>query len=131
MKTIKTQLQASNPDRVAAFEKGAQEFAKKIVGNFKDYEFYVGESMNPEGMVVLLVRFISFLAIKLKLICRTTERTVPPPSSPSGRTASSRLVIPPHAPSTPLDHADNLRSRSKKRQNCCVLSRFLFGLYVR
>jgi hypothetical protein len=56
MKTIKTQLQASNPDRVAAFEKGAQEFAKKIVGNFKDYEFYVGESMNPEGMVVLLVR---------------------------------------------------------------------------
>jgi hypothetical protein len=55
MKAVKTHLQETNPDRVAAFEKGAQELAKKIVGNFKDYEFYVGESMNPEGMVALLV----------------------------------------------------------------------------
>ncbi|KAI9627409.1 hypothetical protein H4Q26_017406 [Puccinia striiformis f. sp. tritici PST-130] len=28
--------------------------AKKILANFKDYEFYVGESMNPDGMVALL-----------------------------------------------------------------------------
>ena len=56
MKAVKTELQAKNPDRVAAFEKGAQDLAKKIVGNFKDYEFFVGESMNPEGMVALLVR---------------------------------------------------------------------------
>ena len=55
MKAVKTHLQETNPDRVAAFEKGAQELAKKIVGNFKDYEFYVGESMSPEGMVALLV----------------------------------------------------------------------------
>jgi hypothetical protein len=55
MKAVKEHLQKTNPDRVAAFEKGAQAFAKKIVGNFKDYEFYVGESMNPEGMVALLV----------------------------------------------------------------------------
>ncbi|WVF70908.1 hypothetical protein IAT40_005703 [Kwoniella sp. CBS 6097] len=54
MKAVKTKLQETNPDRVPAFEKGAQELAKKIVGNFKDYEFYVGESMNPEGMVALL-----------------------------------------------------------------------------
>ncbi|KAK1926341.1 Mss4-like protein [Papiliotrema laurentii] len=54
MKAVKEHLQKTNPDRVAAFEKGAQAFAKKIVGNFKDYEFYVGESMNPEGMVALL-----------------------------------------------------------------------------
>lgn len=39
MKSIKTKLQETNPDRVAAFEKGAQEFAKKVVANFKDYEF--------------------------------------------------------------------------------------------
>jgi hypothetical protein len=55
MKAVKAHLQATNPDRVPTFEKGAQEFAKKIVANFKDYEFYVGESMNPEGMVALLV----------------------------------------------------------------------------
>jgi hypothetical protein len=56
MKAIKGHLQQTNPDRVASFEKEAQDFAKKIVGGFKDYEFYVGESMNPEGMVALLVR---------------------------------------------------------------------------
>lgn len=55
MKTVKAHLEKTNPERVAAFEKGAQTLAKKIVGNFKDYEFYVGESMNPEGMVALLV----------------------------------------------------------------------------
>ena len=27
------------PDRVEAFEKGAAAYAKKIVANFKDYEF--------------------------------------------------------------------------------------------
>jgi len=55
MKAVKTQLAETNPERVPAFEKGAQNLAKKIVGSFKDYEFYVGESMNPEGMVALLV----------------------------------------------------------------------------
>ena len=39
MKEVKTRLQQTNPDRVEAFEKGAQAFAKKIVTNFKDYEF--------------------------------------------------------------------------------------------
>ena len=56
MKAVKAKLQETNPERVAAFEKNAATFAKKIIGNFKDYEFYVGESMNPEGMVALLVR---------------------------------------------------------------------------
>ncbi|KAK6905830.1 hypothetical protein V866_006718 [Kwoniella sp. B9012] len=54
MKTVKAKLQETNPERVPVFEKGAQELAKKIVANFKDYEFYVGESMNPDGMVALL-----------------------------------------------------------------------------
>ncbi|KAK8866038.1 hypothetical protein IAR55_001189 [Kwoniella newhampshirensis] len=54
MKAVKAHLEKTNPDRVAAFEKGAQAFAKKIVGNFKDYEFYIGEGMDPEGMVALL-----------------------------------------------------------------------------
>ncbi|KAI9508934.1 Mss4-like protein [Russula earlei] len=51
MKAVKEKLAE---DRVASFEKDAQAFAKKIIGNFKDYEFYVGESMNPDGMVALL-----------------------------------------------------------------------------
>ncbi|KAH9938156.1 translationally controlled tumor-associated [Fomitopsis serialis] len=54
MKAVKAELEKSNPSRVDAFEKGAQAFAKKIVANFKDFEFYTGESMNPDGMVVLL-----------------------------------------------------------------------------
>ncbi|KAJ7129619.1 Mss4-like protein [Mycena epipterygia] len=51
MKAVKGKIE---PDRVEAFEKGAAAFAKKIVGNFKDYEFYTGENMNPDGMVALL-----------------------------------------------------------------------------
>ena len=30
------------------------DFVYNPVANFKDYEFYTGESMNPDGMVVLL-----------------------------------------------------------------------------
>ena len=39
MKAVKAKLVETKPDRVEAFEKGAQNFAKKIVANFKDYEF--------------------------------------------------------------------------------------------
>ena len=39
MKAVKTELQQSNPERVVAFEKGAAAYAKKIVANFKDFEF--------------------------------------------------------------------------------------------
>ncbi|KAI8060280.1 Mss4-like protein [Gongronella butleri] len=54
MKAIKAKLQEENPERVPIFEAKAQVQAKKIIGNFKDYEFYVGESMDPDGMVALL-----------------------------------------------------------------------------
>jgi hypothetical protein len=39
MKSVKAKLAETNPDRVDAFEKGAQAFAKKLIANFKDYEF--------------------------------------------------------------------------------------------
>jgi len=51
MKAVKAKLPE---ERVAPFEKGAQAFAKKIVANFKDFEFYTGEAMNPDGMIALL-----------------------------------------------------------------------------
>jgi hypothetical protein len=43
MKAVKGKLQESNPDRVVAFEKGAAAYAKKIISNFKDYEFVRSE----------------------------------------------------------------------------------------
>ncbi|CAE6473379.1 unnamed protein product [Rhizoctonia solani] len=51
MKAIKAKLPE---ERQPEFEKGASAYAKKIVANFKDFEFYTGGSMNPEGLVVLL-----------------------------------------------------------------------------
>lgn len=54
MKKVKGLLAESAPDRVPVFEKAAQGFVKKLLENFKDYEFFVGESMDPEAMVALL-----------------------------------------------------------------------------
>ncbi|KAG1768163.1 translationally-controlled tumor protein [Suillus occidentalis] len=53
MKAVSERLQAKG-ENVAEFKSKANDFAKKIVGNFKDYEFYTGESMNADGMVALL-----------------------------------------------------------------------------
>jgi hypothetical protein len=39
MKAVKVKLQETKPDRVETFEKNAQAYAKKIVANFKDFEF--------------------------------------------------------------------------------------------
>ena len=35
-------------------KRGASAYAKKLVAGFKDLEFFTGESMDLEGMVVLL-----------------------------------------------------------------------------
>ncbi|CEP63928.1 Tma19p LALA0_S09e05644g [Lachancea lanzarotensis] len=54
MKEIKGKLQETDPEQVSVFEKGAQAYVKKVIGSFKDWEFFTGESMNPDGMLVLL-----------------------------------------------------------------------------
>jgi len=57
MKAIKKQLQDSgkSQEEITAFETGVQSYLKsKVLSSFKDWEFFTGESMNPEGMVVLL-----------------------------------------------------------------------------
>jgi hypothetical protein len=54
MKKLKAKLQETKPERVEAFEKGAQNYVKKVIGSFKDWEFFTGESMDPDGMVALL-----------------------------------------------------------------------------
>lgn len=54
MKAVTEHLTKAKPDAVPEFKTKANDFAKKIVANFKDYEFYTGENMNPDGMVALL-----------------------------------------------------------------------------
>lgn len=52
MKKVKSALKdkGASDDEVKEFETKASAYAKKIVANFKDYEFFIGESMDPEGM---------------------------------------------------------------------------------
>ena len=52
MKKVKETMKAKGADeaKITEFEKGASVYAKKIIGNFKDYDFYIGESMDPDGM---------------------------------------------------------------------------------
>ncbi|KAG2077372.1 translationally controlled tumor-associated [Suillus decipiens] len=53
----KTLEEKDSEDAAAAlreFKAKANDFAKKIVGNLKNYEFYTGEKMDPNGMVALL-----------------------------------------------------------------------------
>jgi len=56
MKAIKKKLeeQEASAEDIKAFETGAGTYAKKIVGSFKDYEFYTGSNMDPDAMIVLL-----------------------------------------------------------------------------
>lgn len=53
MKAVKAHLVEKNPGRVPAFEKAAAAYVKKIRDNFDKYDFYTGESVDPEAMVVL------------------------------------------------------------------------------
>ena len=54
MKKVKAYLEENAPDRVDAFMKGVQPFVKTVLGEFKEYQFFMGESMDPECNIVLL-----------------------------------------------------------------------------
>ena len=56
MKAIENHLKDSgkSDDEVTDFKTKANNFAKKVIANIKHYDFYVGESMNPDGMYVIL-----------------------------------------------------------------------------
>jgi len=54
MKAIKDRLAKDEPDEVDKFQKNIQPFVKDVLGNFKEYDLYIGESFNPDAMVVLL-----------------------------------------------------------------------------
>ncbi|CAF3322786.1 unnamed protein product [Rotaria sp. Silwood1] len=52
-KKLKDYLQENAPNRVQPFQTGMTKLAKEILGKFDEYRFYLGESMNIDGMVVL------------------------------------------------------------------------------
>ncbi|XP_072253366.1 translationally-controlled tumor protein homolog [Leuresthes tenuis] len=54
VKDLKAKLQETNPDQVEDFMAKAPEAVKKILKNVKNYQFFTGESMNPDGAVALL-----------------------------------------------------------------------------
>ncbi|XP_059198520.1 translationally-controlled tumor protein homolog [Centropristis striata] len=54
MKAVKARLEETNPERVDEFVSKAEPAIKKILAKIGDYQFFTGESMNPDGMVGLL-----------------------------------------------------------------------------
>jgi hypothetical protein len=47
----KLKEQGADEEKVKAFQAGAQNYySKHIAPNFKDFDFYTGESMDPDGM---------------------------------------------------------------------------------
>ncbi|KAL8951742.1 MAG: hypothetical protein Q9222_002292 [Ikaeria aurantiellina] len=57
MKKVVAKLKENGADeeKIKAFQTGAQNYyTKHIAPNFKDFDFYTGESMDPDGMVALL-----------------------------------------------------------------------------
>lgn len=54
MKKVKEAMKTrgASDEEVKEFETGASGFAKKIIANFGDYEFLIGESMDPDAMYV-------------------------------------------------------------------------------
>ena len=47
-------MDGMSDDEQATFKANSQKEAKKIMDNFKEWDFYLGESMNTDGMVALL-----------------------------------------------------------------------------
>jgi len=55
MKLVVQRLEKSDPARVPVFKEKVTKYVKEVVfAKFDDWQFYTGETMNPEGMVVLL-----------------------------------------------------------------------------
>jgi len=93
MKKVKEHMSANgaSEDEVKEFEKGAQTFAKRVVSNFKDYEFLIGNSMDPDAMYVSrhsILRMLQQANIISGLFSSTTVRTVPPLTLLCGSTVS-------------------------------------------
>ncbi|KAG0056737.1 Ribosome associating protein [Gryganskiella cystojenkinii] len=54
MKRLQKKLNFATEEETKAFQTEMATEVKKILGNFKDYEFYIGENMDPDAAVMLL-----------------------------------------------------------------------------
>ena len=54
MKSLLDKLTEENPDRVGAFKAKSQAGVKKILDSFDDWQFFMGESMDQDGMIALM-----------------------------------------------------------------------------
>ncbi|KAG0197827.1 hypothetical protein BGX28_008660 [Mortierella sp. GBA30] len=54
LKALKAAKDFKSEDETKAYEAEMTAEVKKVLGSFKDFEFYTGESMNPDGAVMLL-----------------------------------------------------------------------------
>jgi len=54
MKSVKTKLEEDKSPEKDLFQKNVSEFVKDVLTNFKDYQFFCGETMKPEGMLALM-----------------------------------------------------------------------------
>jgi hypothetical protein len=54
MKRVKSHLEITCPERVSIFMEKAQSAVKKILGQFKEWQFFTGETMDPEAMILLM-----------------------------------------------------------------------------
>ncbi|XP_070263714.1 translationally-controlled tumor protein-like [Myotis yumanensis] len=54
MKSFQGELEEQRPERVKPFMTGAAEQIKHTLANFKNYQFVVGENVNPDGVTALL-----------------------------------------------------------------------------
>lgn len=91
MKTIEKRLAKENPERVEAFKEGAAKYAKKIVANFKDFDFYTGQSMSLDGMVALLNYRVSLTCAPT--LTKKTDRTSLSLNQADGVTRMYRSLI--------------------------------------
>ncbi|XP_061923456.1 translationally-controlled tumor protein homolog isoform X1 [Entelurus aequoreus] len=54
MKKIRANLEKTNPERLEKFMADSNSEIKKLIPEIKNLQFFTGESMNPDGMVVIL-----------------------------------------------------------------------------
>jgi hypothetical protein len=54
MKKVKERLESEKSDEVDSFMKGAAKFVKEVLGDFSEYQFFLGEKMDADGMVALM-----------------------------------------------------------------------------
>ncbi|KAE8142499.1 translationally-controlled tumor protein [Aspergillus pseudotamarii] len=56
MKKVKAHLKekGASEDEIAQFEEDAKVAAKRILGNYKNYEVFIGESFDSDAMLVLI-----------------------------------------------------------------------------